>query len=85
MITHLPQVAALADRHYRLVKQVDAQGRATTSIEHVEGDGLVDELCRMLGATPQDDGARRHAQELLARREQRPARPARARAQRTRT
>jgi DNA repair protein RecN (Recombination protein N) len=78
VITHLPQVAALADRHYRLVKEVDDVGRATTRIEAVEGDGLVDELCRMLGAAPTDEGARRHARELLERREP-PRRPRRAR------
>lgn len=68
VITHLPQVAALAERHYRLVKGVDADGRATTEIAAVEGDELVDELCRMLGAAPTDEGARRHALELLQRR-----------------
>jgi DNA repair protein RecN (Recombination protein N) len=68
VITHLPQVAALAERHYRLVKGVDDDGRATTRIDAVEGDELVDELCRMLGAGPTDAGARTHAQELLARR-----------------
>ena len=68
VITHLPQVAALAERHYRLIKGVDGDGRATTEIASVEGDELVDELCRMLGAAPSDEGARRHAEELLARR-----------------
>ena len=68
VITHLPQVAALAERHYRLIKGIDADGRATTEIASVEGEGLVDELCRMLGAAPSDDGARRHAEELLSRR-----------------
>ncbi len=68
VITHLPQVAAMADAHYRLVKGLDEGGRATTRIEPVEGDGLIEELCRMLGASAGDEGARRHAQELLARR-----------------
>jgi len=68
VITHLPQVAAMADAHYRLVKGLDEGGRATTRIEPVEGDELVAELCRMLGAGPEDEGARRHAEELLARR-----------------
>lgn len=77
VITHLPQVAALAERHYRLVKGVDADGRATTEIAAVEGEDLVDELCRMLGAAPSDSGARQHAQELLARREV--AKPVKAR------
>ena len=61
VITHLPQVAAMADAHYRLIKGLDADGRATTRIEPVGGDDLVDELCRMLGAGPGDAGARRHA------------------------
>ena len=77
VITHLPQVAALADRHYRLVKGVDDTGRATTEIAAVEGEGLVDELCRMLGAAPTDEGARRHATELLARSGGGPAEPPR--------
>jgi DNA repair protein RecN (Recombination protein N) len=78
VITHLPQVAALAERHYRLVKGVDADGRATTRIDAVEGDDLIDELCRMLGAAPTDGGARTHARELLARRDgDRPKRRAR--------
>jgi DNA repair protein RecN (Recombination protein N) len=68
VITHLPQVAAMADAHYRLVKGLDDDGRATTRIEPVAGEGLIDELCRMLGAGPADGGARRHTQELLARR-----------------
>ena len=69
VITHLPQVAAVAERHYRLVKGVDDDGRATTTIEAVEGEGLIDELCRMLGSAPTDEGARRYAQELLERRQ----------------
>ncbi len=68
VITHLPQVAAMADAHYRLVKGLDPEGRATTRIEPVEGDDLLEEMCRMLGAASGDAGARRHAEELLARR-----------------
>ncbi len=68
VITHLPQVAAVADRHYRLVKGTADDGRAITTIESVEGDALVDEICRMLGSAADDSAARGHAQELLARR-----------------
>ena len=68
VITHLPQVAAAADRHYRLVKGTDGDGLTRTTIEPVEGDALIDELCRMLGSSPDDDGARQHATELLERR-----------------
>jgi len=68
VITHLPQVAAAADRHYRLVKGRAPDGRAVTTIEPVEGEGLIEELCRMLGASAGDEGARRHAEELIGRR-----------------
>ena len=68
VITHLPQLAAMADAHYRMVKGDDAEGRALTRIEPVGGEELVAELCRMMGAGPGDAGARRHAEELLARR-----------------
>jgi DNA repair protein RecN (Recombination protein N) len=67
VITHLAQVAAAADAHYRLVKAEDREGVATTSIEAVAGDDLLAELCRMLGASSGDEGARSHARELLAR------------------
>ena len=68
VITHLPQVAAMADAHYRMVKGIDDAGRATTRIEPVSDGALVEELVRMLGAGAGDAGARRHAEELLARR-----------------
>ncbi len=84
VITHLPQVAALAERHYRLVKGVDADGRATTEITAVEGEALVDELCRMLGAAPSDGGARRHAEELLSRRANASPKPASRRSAKSR-
>ena len=68
VITHLPQVAAMADAHYRMVKGIDDAGRATTRIEPVSDEALVEELVRMLGAGTGDAGARRHAEELLDRR-----------------
>jgi DNA repair protein RecN (Recombination protein N) len=64
-ITHLPQIAALADRHFRIEKS--AGGEVTrASVERLEDAGVVEELCRMLGADSGDAGARRHAEELLA-------------------
>jgi DNA repair protein RecN (Recombination protein N) len=64
-ITHLPQIAALADRHFRIEKSA-ADELARTSVERLEGSAIVEELCRMLGADAGDAGARRHARELLA-------------------
>jgi DNA repair protein RecN (Recombination protein N) len=63
-ITHLPQVASLADRHFRVTKRGRAEP-ARADVEAVEGGDLVAELCRMLGADVGDVAARRHAQRLL--------------------
>jgi DNA repair protein RecN (Recombination protein N) len=64
-ITHLPQIAALADGHFRIEKS--ARGDlALATVEALARDGVVEELCRMLGAESSDEGARRHAEELLA-------------------
>ena len=63
-ITHLPQIAALAEGHFRIEKS--ARGKSTqASVERLGEGELVEELCRMLGADSSDEGARRHAEELL--------------------
>jgi DNA repair protein RecN (Recombination protein N) len=64
-ITHLPQVASLASTHFRIEKSVRA-GETRASVERVEGEDLVAEICRMLGADRGDEAASRHARELLA-------------------
>ena len=64
-ITHLPQIAALAGSHYRIEKSAAGE-LAVAGVEALDGDGVVAELCRMLGAEASDAGARRHAEELLA-------------------
>jgi DNA repair protein RecN (Recombination protein N) len=63
-ITHLPQVASLAARHFSIAKDVDAEPARTTVTELVP-DAIVGELVRMLGADAEDKAARRHAVELL--------------------
>ncbi|MGH2849553.1 MAG: DNA repair protein RecN, partial [Solirubrobacteraceae bacterium] len=63
-ITHLPQVASVAARHFTIAKE--SSGKATrTTVSALEGDAVVEELVRMLGADERDSGARRHAEELL--------------------
>jgi DNA repair protein RecN (Recombination protein N) len=64
-ITHLPQVASLASTHFRIEKSVRG-GETHASVERVEGEDLVAEICRMLGADSGDEAASRHARELLA-------------------
>jgi DNA repair protein RecN (Recombination protein N) len=62
-ITHLPQIASLADRHFSVVK--DTTGEPTiTAVSQLDEAEVVGELTRMLGAEEQDDAARRHAEEL---------------------
>jgi len=64
-ITHLPQVASLADVHFRLEKDV-ADGRSLATVERLDGEGVVEEIRRMLGGERSDEAATRHARELLA-------------------
>jgi len=64
-ITHLPQVASLADVHFRLEKEVDGEQTVAT-VERLDGEGVVEEIRRMLGGEQSDEAATRHARELLA-------------------
>jgi DNA repair protein RecN (Recombination protein N) len=61
-ITHLPQVAAPADAHYVVTKQIK-NGRTISGIELLGKKERVTELARMLGG--QSDAARKHAEALL--------------------
>ena len=61
-ITHLPQVAAPADAHYVVTKQVK-NGRTISEITLLDKKSRVTELARMLGG--QSDAARKHAEALL--------------------
>jgi DNA repair protein RecN (Recombination protein N) len=63
-ITHLPQVASLADVHFRLEKDV-AGAQAQATVERLDGEGIVAEIRRMLGGESSDEAATLHAQELL--------------------
>ena len=63
-ITHLPQIASLADRHFTIVKDTSGE-TARTTVTELEKADVVGELVRMLGADREDAAARRHAKELL--------------------
>jgi DNA repair protein RecN (Recombination protein N) len=63
-ITHLPQIASLAARHYSIAKDATADP-ARTTVTPLAGGAVVAELVRMLGADADDVAARRHARELL--------------------
>ncbi len=63
-ITHLPQVASLADTHFRIEKDV-AGGQAVATVERLDEEGVVEEIRRMLGGEEADEAATNHARELL--------------------
>jgi DNA repair protein RecN (Recombination protein N) len=66
-ITHLPQIASLAARHFSIAKDTSANP-ARATVTQLADDDVVSELVRMLGADDEGDGAaRRHAEELLLR------------------
>jgi DNA repair protein RecN (Recombination protein N) len=63
-ITHLPQIAALAESHFRIEKSAETD-TALTTVESLEGDHVIEELMRMLGAESSDGAARKHAEGLI--------------------
>ena len=64
VVTHLPQVAAVASTQVVVTKAV-VRGRTTASAQVVEGAARVDELSRMLSGRADSATARQHALELL--------------------
>ena len=65
VVTHLPQVAAFADRHL-VVRRDDAAGGSRTTVARVDGEERLEELARMLGGLSESALGRGHAEELLA-------------------
>jgi DNA repair protein RecN (Recombination protein N) len=63
-VTHLPQIAAFADAHFRVQKQVENE-RTTTSVVRLSASERIDELARMLGGARITDSARTHALQLI--------------------
>jgi len=63
-ITHLPQIASLAARHFTVVKDAVAD-TALARVCQLDEQDVLSELVRMMGADSEDKGARRHARELL--------------------
>ena len=63
-ITHLPQVAAKGDRHYKVFKSI--QGETTVSeLKELTGEGRVHEIAEMLSGKDISDSALNHARALL--------------------
>lgn len=66
VITHLPQIAAYADRHLKVAKSA-AKGRTTARIEELEGDARVEEIAQMINGSAATAVTRAQAEEMLAR------------------
>jgi DNA repair protein RecN (Recombination protein N) len=67
-VTHLPQIAAYADAHYRIAK-AERDGRTVTEIAVLDREGRVAELAEMIGGPSGGEAARQSARELLDRAE----------------
>lgn len=63
-ITHLPQIAAMADTHFMIAKQV-VDNTTVTDIHEMSESQAVDELARMLGSDELTDTVRENARELI--------------------
>lgn len=63
-ITHLPQVAAVANYQYYISKEVK-KGRTETSVQQLSSKERVTEIARMLAGSEITDLTKKHAEELL--------------------
>lgn len=64
-ITHLPQIAAMADQHYRIEK-TQTKDVTQTNLTHLDYDGQIAELARLLGSDMVTDAVLQNARELKA-------------------
>lgn len=63
-VTHLPQIAAMADVHF-MVEKGEEKGRTYTKVAWLERQDRVEELARLIGGASVTDVLRRSAEELL--------------------
>jgi DNA repair protein RecN (Recombination protein N) len=63
-VTHLPQIAALADSHHAVRKEVQ-KGRTSTQVVRLKEGERVEEIARMLGGIKITERTRRHAEEMV--------------------
>lgn len=63
-VTHLPQVAAQSDHHFK-VSKTQLQGKTHSEVHGLARQDRIEEIARMLGGTSITETTRRHARELL--------------------
>lgn len=66
LITHLPQIASFADRHFKVTKKIKASVTAV-DYEVLEGEERVRELAQMMSGKNETEIARKHAEEMIIR------------------
>ena len=64
LITHMPAIAAIADRHWHIEKRI-SEGRTSVALELLEGEAVVRELAHIASGDASSSAALSHAQELL--------------------
>jgi len=64
-ITHLPQIAAFADRHFAVKKQQTKDARTVTTVKELKDKDNVEQISMMLGGMSVTDVTREHARELV--------------------
>ncbi len=64
-VTHLPQIAAMADQHF-LVNKEDVNGETVTTVSNIAGDERISEISRMIGGVAVTEITRQSAEEMLS-------------------
>ncbi len=67
-ISHLPQIAAFADSHFKIAKR-QMDDRTVSSVARIDAEERVDEIAAMLDGTPLTDASRTNARVMLERTE----------------
>lgn len=65
-VTHLPQIAAMADTHF-LISKAEQNGRTYTSVTPLALEGRKDEIARLIGGAKITENTRKSAEEMLLR------------------
>ena len=63
-VTHLPQIATFADRHF-VIEKKERAGRTRTTIRLVSGEERTEEVARMLSGAKLTDTSRKHAEQMI--------------------
>ncbi len=64
LITHLPQIASFANKHFKVIKSVKS-GRATTDVKHLEDNARIEEIAQMMSGQNTNKISLEHAQDML--------------------